>query len=242
LMPEWYLAIPVLAMLSALGIEWRPLLFATPLLAFTSAAPLVQGWLSTSSVTFPSTCAGPHARLRRLGLRLLTALLHVLHPIARLCGRLQAGSCVRPRGVRPKVPRPRAFARWTGRGQTPEERLRRVEQALRARGATVRRGGDWDRWDLHVGCGALGAVRLIMAVEDHGAGNQLIRVRWWPTVSKTALTVAIVIAGLAAAAGLDHGWLVAAILGTAAAWVVLRAAHQCGAATAIVQRTVEEQG
>jgi GT2 family glycosyltransferase len=242
LMPEWYLAIPILAALAALGIYWRPLLFAVPLLFFTTAAPVIQGWLSTSSVSFPSTCAGPHAQLRRLGLRLLTALLHVLHPIARLCGRLHAGSCARPRGMRPILPLPRAFARWTERGQTPEERLRRVEQALRALGATVRRGGDWDRWDLEVGCGALGAVRLVMAVEDHGAGNQLIRVRWWPTVSMTALTLAVGIAGLSAAAGLDRGWFAAALLGTAAAWVVLRAAHQCGAATAVVERTVEEQG
>ena len=44
------------------------------------------------------------------------------------------------------------------------------------------------------------------------------------------------------AAGLDRGWLAAVFLGTAAAWVALRAAHQCGTATAVVKRTVEEQG
>jgi hypothetical protein len=80
-----------------------------------------------------------------------------------------------------------------------------------------------------------------MAVEDHGAGNQLIRVRWWPTVSLTALAPAIGIAVLSAAAGLDRGWVSAAVLGAAAAWVFLRAAHQCGAATAIVERTMKEQ-
>src|SRR5437870_8267576 len=48
LMPEWYLAIPILAALSALGALWRPLLFAVPLLAFTTMAPFIQGWLSTS--------------------------------------------------------------------------------------------------------------------------------------------------------------------------------------------------
>lgn len=242
LMPEWYFLIPILAVLTALGAEWRPLLFATPLLIFTSAAPLVQGWLSTSSVTFPSTCAGPEARLRRLGLRLLTAFLHVVHPVARLCGRLQAGSCAPPPGVRPTVPWPRAFAHWTPRGQAPEEHLRRIEQALRSVGATVRRGGDWDRWDLRVGCGAIGAVRLVMAVEDHGAGNQLVRIRWWPTVSKTVLTLAIVIAVLAAAAGLNGGWFAAITLGLASAGLALRVAHQCGAAAAVVAQAVQEQG
>ncbi|PYR06585.1 MAG: glycosyl transferase, partial [Acidobacteria bacterium] len=43
LMPEWYLAIPVLAVISALGTLWRPLLFAVPLLAFTTMAPFIQG-------------------------------------------------------------------------------------------------------------------------------------------------------------------------------------------------------
>jgi GT2 family glycosyltransferase len=241
LMPEWYLAIPILVAISALSTVWRPLVFAVPLLVFTSTAPVVQGWLSTSDVIFPSTRRGPGAGLRRLGLRFLTALLHVLHPIARLCGRVQAGSCTRPRGVRPSFPRPRVFARWTERGQAPEARLRRVEQDLRGLGATVRRGGDWDRWDLEVVCGALGGARLMMAVEDHGAGNQLIRVRWWPTVSATALTLTTGIAALSAAAGIDGGWSAAAILGTAVAAIVLRTACQCGAATAVIERATEEQ-
>jgi hypothetical protein len=241
LMPEWYLAIPVLMVLSALSSAWRPLMFAIPLLVFTSTAPVVQGWLSTSSVVFPTLRCGPAARVRRLGLRLLTALLHVVHPVARLCGRLQAGSCARPRGVRPLFPRPHSSARWTERGQAPEARLRRVEQGLRALGAAVRRGGDWDGWDLEIVCGALGAVRLIMAVEDHGAGNQLVRLRWWPSVSATALALTIGLAALSAAAGLDGSALAAAILGTAAACVGLRTAWQCAAATASVERTVEEQ-
>ena len=35
LIPEWYLAIPILAALSVLGLLWRPLLIALPLLVFT---------------------------------------------------------------------------------------------------------------------------------------------------------------------------------------------------------------
>ena len=241
LMPEWYLAIPILAILSVLSIEWHRLVLAIPLLVFTTAAPVVQGWLSTSSVVFPSPRRGPAAPVRRLGLRLLTALLHVVHPVARLRGRLQVGSCARPRGVRASFPRPRAFARWTERGQAPEARLRRIQQGLRALGATVRRGGDWDRWDLEVLCGALGAARLIMAVEDHGAGNQLVRVRWWPSVSATALALTTGIVTLSAAAGLDHGWSAAAILAIAAVAIVARTASQCGAATAVVARAIEQE-
>src|SRR5439155_11379667 len=97
----------------------------------------------------------------------------------------------------------------------------------RADGALVRRGGDWDQWDLDVERGPLGAARLIMAGEDHGAGNQLVPIRWWPTVSLTALALPATTTALALAAGFDGGWSVAAILGIAAAWVTVRAGWQC---------------
>jgi GT2 family glycosyltransferase len=241
LIPEWYLAIPILAALSGLGMLWRPLLLAVPLLVFTAMVPVVQGWLSTSSVIFPSALGRRGAPLRRLRLRLLTALLHVVHPVARLCGRLQGRSCLRPHGLRPRCPVPRAVARWTERGEAPDARLRRVEDALRAIGVAVRRGGDWDRWDLDVMCGTLGRARLIMAVEDHGAGNQLIRARWWPTVSAVTPVLTMAAAALAVAAGFDRAWPAAAVLGLAAASVALRAAWECGSAITVIERCVSGQ-
>ncbi|OLE64325.1 MAG: hypothetical protein AUI36_09260 [Cyanobacteria bacterium 13_1_40CM_2_61_4] len=142
--------------------------------------------------------------------------------------------------MRPRFPAPRAIARWTERGQAPDARLRYLEQMLRAVGSTVRRGGDWDRWDLEVTCGMFGAARLIMAVEDHGAGNQLIRVRWWPSVSATALALTLGTVALSIAAGFDRGWPAAAVLGIAGAWVIWRAVCQFGAAVAAIERTVSE--
>jgi O-antigen biosynthesis protein len=242
LMPEWYLAIPILAALSALGMLWRPLLFAAPLMAFAAIAPVAQGWLSTRCVSFPSALPRPVAWLRRLVLRMLTALLHVVHPVARLCGRLQGDSCPRRGQMRPRFPMPGSVARWTERGDGPDARLRHVEQTLRGHGVPVRRGGDWDQWDLEVACGTLGAARLIMAVEDHGSGNQFVRVRWWPTVSATTLALAATTASLSLAAGVDGGWSAAAILGIAAAWVMVCAGWQCSGAVGVIERAVSDQG
>jgi O-antigen biosynthesis protein len=242
LIPEWYLAIPVLAVLSSLGMWWRPLLLLIPLLVFTTITPVAQGWLSTYCVVFPSALPFRSAPLRRFGLRLLTALLHVVHPVARLCGRLNGrSSCTQSQGVRPSLPVPGAVSRWTERGDSPDARLRRVEQMLRALGSTVRRGGDWDRWDLEVTCGTLGTARLIMAVEDHGAGNQFVRVRWWPSISATTLALATAATALSAAAVFDGSWAPAVVLGGAAVGLVVRAAWQCGAAVAAIERTVREQ-
>jgi len=240
LIPEWYLAIPALAALAALGLVWRPLLAAVPLLLLTTMTPVAQGWLSTRSLgeALPPRL---RPRLRRLCMRSLTAWLHVVHPLARLCGRLEAGgSCGRPAGMR--WPLPGAAARWTERGDAPESRRRRVEWALRALGATVRRGGDWDAWDLEVACGALGGARLIMAVEDHGAGNQLVRTRWWPTVSTTAVALSTTTAALALAAGLTGGALAGVILAIAAAAMSFGIGRQCSAAVAVIDRAVGDPG
>jgi GT2 family glycosyltransferase len=238
LMPEWYVAIPVLAGLSALGILWRPLLVAVPLLALAVLVPIAQGWVSTAGVPSPSPS---RSRLRRLGLRLVTTLLHVLHPLARLRGRLQ-GSRVEPPVPWRSWPRPRALARWIERGDAPDQQLHRLEQALRSDGIPVRRGGDWDRWDLEVVGGALGATRLAVAVEDHGAGSQLVRFRWWPSASSAVLALAVALGALSLAATLDHAASVAAILGVAAGGLALRAGRQCGLAAALIERIVRRRG
>jgi hypothetical protein len=104
----------------------------------------------------------------------------------------------------------------------------------------VRRGGDWDRWDLEVASGALGKARLVIAVEDHGAGHQLVRWRWWPGVSAAGLALTAGFTSLSLAAALDGGRGAAAILGTAAVWLVLRTGRQCGVASAVIERTVRE--
>jgi GT2 family glycosyltransferase len=240
LMPEWYLSIPALGGLALLGTLWTPLLFALPLAALTALVPVVQAWRTTAQASFTSAPPGAPSRRRRV-MRLVTTVLHVLHPVARLRGRISNGFGPRLDGVRPAMPRPRDLAQWTEHGQSAEERLQGIEAALRTAGTPVRRGGAWDCWDLELGAGALGAARLIGAVEDHGAGNQLVRWRWWPSVSAKGLALIVAAAGLAVAAALDGAPLVGGILGAAAAAVALRALRQCGAAVAVVERTLREQ-
>src|SRR5439155_8079883 len=85
--------------------------------------------------------------------RALTAVLHCLQPLARLLGRVEHGLTPwRRRGdVGPALPWPRTFAAArSGRWQDVTEKLGSMETALRESGAVVRRGGDFDRWDLEV--------------------------------------------------------------------------------------------
>jgi len=236
-MPEWFLSLPALATLSVLGAFWRPLLLSLPILAVTALISLAQAWVSTARARFSGAPPPPRSPLRRLGLRLLTALLHILHPLARLRGRLK-GASAPPRGLRPAIPRPRALACWTERGEAADQRLRRLGQTLRAAGVGVHQGGDWDRWDLEVAGGPLGGVRLILAVEDHGAGRQLARWRFWPKASPVVLVLALALAELSHRAALDGAPSVAGLLGAVAGWLVLRTAWQCGLAASAVRRAV----
>ena len=231
LIPEWYLAIPFLAALAILAAAWRPLLFTVPLLALTMLAPIVQAWLSTRRASF-------HPSRRRFALRLMTAVLHLMHPVARLWGRMERGRKGRPSVGRPSFPRTRTRASWIERGDAPDERLRRVEQTLRAEGELVRRGGDWDSWDLEVAGRTFGAARLVMAVEEHGGGNQLVRSRWRPRVSAIALVLAGTFVALSLAAALDDGWTAATVLGGIGIWLLVAGGRDAAAAAAAIERAL----
>ena len=240
LMPEWFLALPVLTGLSALGLEWRPLgLLALPLLAVALLVPVAQGWLSAGKAAFPTA---ETSRPRRLGMRILTAVLHILHPLARLTGRLQGSSARGPTQVGFAVPRPRRMAIWSERGESLEQRLHGIENLLATSGTPVRRGGEWDDWDLEVAAGALGRVRLIAAVEDHGWGAQLVRYRWWPSATTAGCAITLAFTGLALGAALDAAWPVAGVLAGVALVVALRIARQCGVAAAAVERAARKDG
>jgi hypothetical protein len=78
--------------------------------------------------------------------------------------------------------------------------VERLEANLAARGGLVRSGGPFDRWDLDLRAGALGGVKLRTAVEEHGHGRQLLRVRIWPRATlagESAVAVLGIFAGLA---------------------------------------------
>jgi GT2 family glycosyltransferase len=216
LMPEWYLVVAALAGLSLLGLSWAPLLAAVPLLGLAVGAPVVQACRSASRAVFPTS---PRSRWRRFGMRAFTGFLHLAQPVARLRGRFRQGLTPwrRRGGVGFALPWPRTYTTWRETWRSQEETLAALERALRDAGAVVRRGGDFDRWDLEVRGGLLGSARLAMAVEEHGAGRQLLRFRVSPWVSRGALLVltgvgALAVGSAASGSRVAAGSLLAAAL------------------------------
>jgi hypothetical protein len=238
LMPEWYLVGAVLFMMSVLGILWTPLLFvALPPLALAMGASLVQAGVGAAQASFASA---PQSRITRLQLRILTACLYLVQPLARLRGRLNFGLTPwrQHRVLGAWLPWPRTSAKWTEHGQASDKWLRTIETALQADGAVVLRGGNFDRWDLEAKSGTLGAVRLLMAVEEHGSGRQLVRFRSWPRVSRGGFALTLLCTGLSYWAALDQVPTVAAVFGLVSVTLALRTLQECAAATAAVLRAL----
>src|SRR4029453_17637186 len=155
-MPEWYLTVAALAPICALGFLWFPLLYALPFLAITLYAPVCQALISSSRVCFP---ASRRSRFGWVKLRTVTALLHLLQPLARLRGRLRSGLTFwRYNASGFVMPWPRKFAVWTEHWRDPNERLKAFEADLRKAGVHVRRGGVYNRWAWEVRGGCLGCA------------------------------------------------------------------------------------
>lgn len=224
-LPEWYLVILALAVVSMLGLLWTPLLVAAPLFALALGASVVQAIKGASRATFPTPLS---RRTARAGRYCLTALLHFLQPMARLHGRLHWGLSPWRRSaggwVLPKI---RVQSVWSESWKDPAAWLADIERVLRERGVMVLRGGDFDRWDLQLRRGPFAAVRMMLAIEEHGGGRQLARLKMWPRLARLAGFVAFVSMLLAVGAFASSEYVAGIILASVFAGIGIRAVQEC---------------
>jgi GT2 family glycosyltransferase len=230
LMPEWYLIGALVVLLSALSLAWTPMLLAAPLTAVVLGAPIAQATMSAMKAEFQTK---PLSLWTGLKLRALTTGLHLLQPMARLVGRLRYG--LTPWRLRGRValaaPCPRRLVFWQETWASADSRLTAVLAGLDALGAVARVGSPYDRWDLEVRGGLFGSVRGLMALEEHGAGRQLVRFQLRPKPSGLVLALIGLFGGLALGAAYDGAWLAASVLGLMGAGLALRACLDCAVAT-----------
>lgn len=241
-MPEWYLVLGVIAVLALLGVFWAPLAaFAWPMLAVAVAAPVAQAVLAGARARFPA--AGGRAR-GLLSKRALTALLHLVQPAARLIGRIEHGLTPwRRRGHAPAAPEPGGhMVLWSETWRPSETWAESLEQVIRAAGTIVRRGGDYDAWDLELRGGLMGGVRALIAVEEHGAGRQLVRTRAQASVARPVWVFVLLISLLALLAIADGAWVAGAGLALLALFFAASAWRDVAAAARAWQDAVRRLG
>lgn len=229
LMPEWHLIVALLGLLTLLGLSWKPLFFAAPLLLAAFGLPLVHAIASSLHARFPDA---PKNRLADLRSRSVIAWLHVLQPIARLLGRVRWGLTPwrRTTAASLSIPVTYFFTLWSELWRSAEQRMCDLESALKAQGSVVHRGGGFDNWDLEVCGGLLGAARLKMVVEEHGQERQLVRLRVSPRYGWIGFAFAAALGAPAFAAARAHAWVASETLLIAATLPLLLCLRDCSIA------------
>lgn len=237
LMPEWYLSIGFLCALAVLSLSWSPLSIFIPLLTLAVAAPVIQAIRSA----FSAQLERPGSSLSKFGRRSLIAWLHLLQPVARLYGRLRHGLTMwRRRGAPPvSVAVARQDAFWSETWRSPHEWLVELEKALKEQGAVISRGGDFDRWDLEIQGGLFGSARVLMAVEEHGNGKQLIRIRARPILSPLHGVMVAVPCLLAALALTSQAYAAGVTLALGSISLLIWQLGDCSAAITSQARAIE---
>ena len=240
LMPEWYLLLATLAALSLLGLVWHELLLAVPLLAAGTALTLGQAALAAHRAVLPAATTG---RWRRARLRALIAGLWLAQPAARLYGRIRHGLTLwrRRAAVGPALPRTARWTRWSEQWREPQAYIEDVERGLMARGACVRRGGDYDGFDLVAQTGPLGRARLTTVVEEHGSGRQLVRHRAVPRPARIGCFAFAVAVAFALRAGIDGDPVECLLLTIVAMLIAVVVAVDCGASVAALRRAAADE-
>ncbi len=215
LMPEWYFIVAGLAVLSLLGFFWQPLFFVLPLLIASVAVVLVQAGISATKAVYATAPKDDFEKFYRWG---LTAFLHIIQPLARLDGRLTYDFTSRQKQRIDNLPfefifqKSRYFNLWSENWKSNEDWLHLIETNLIESKTKVRRGGEFDRYDLETNVGMFAFCRGLFVIEEHGAGKQLVRLRCQARYSMFGIIPFIILATLALFAVFDNSLFAAAIL------------------------------
>ena len=208
---EWQLTNLVLAALCGISMFWGRLLGVLPIGVVAFVLSLVPATSAAAKVRFPESAKGRFTRFR---LRVLTGLLHLMQPLTRLWSRLVYSLTAWRIRRFPTLsfPWPRMFQLWSERWLDSTEVLASLESVLRSGGAVVRRGGDYDSWDLEIWGGLFGGVRVRTVTENYGCGKHMLRLcsRPWFSISGAGTTLLLMIACFGAL--LDHAVYAASIL------------------------------
>lgn len=212
LMPEWYMFTGFFGFIGLLGLLWTPLLWGWVLFGASITIILVQAIISANQ-----NIAAHLQRKASFKLKSFIVILHIIQPVARLYGRLRNGLTpwrFRGAGFSKKFIfsfGPKSFKFWSEHWYSNEQWLTMIERSLIKLKTRVKRGGDFDRWDLQTGTGLFIKYRSILTIEEHGAGKQYLRFRTSIHYSAAAILFPVVIGGLLAASLIESEWLVTVV-------------------------------
>jgi O-antigen biosynthesis protein len=216
LMPEWYLFTGLFAALSCLGFVWSPLLAVWPVFIASVAVIIIQGVISAAKNT-----SLEKEQQRNWKYFTLIVLLHIIQPIARLRGRIKHGLTPwRIRGAKASIKhltflKPKTLVHWSeGNWKSAETWLEEIELNIIGLKARVRRGGDFDNWDIETRNGLFSTTKGTLTIEEHGANKQYLKFRYAANYSISGLALIGLFGSVAVLAASDGSWIVASVLST----------------------------
>ncbi len=216
LMPEWFLMVALLAVISLLGIEWHFLLLALPFLFLSLLVVLLQTGVSASKAVFASK---PESRWQKLKLYTLTTMLHIIQPVARLKGRIKYGltpwlkNYYQIKYFR-SLFAPDILKHWSEKWKSSEDWLDEIHSKLLEVNSKVEKGGNFDQWDFITRTGLFSYVRSQMTIEEHGMGKQYIKLKSKRRIPAFSISILILVALLFTFALKTGVWISATVLGT----------------------------
>jgi GT2 family glycosyltransferase len=203
LMPEWFFVSGTFAMIGMLGFSWSLLhLFWIPFI-LSNILLLGQAMVSANKADYTRKPEG----WRKTKYWMLTTFLHVIQPISRLYGRIKHGinpfklKYLSPKGFGDILHYRRSQQHWSELWKPLDEWIRILERSMISHHCKVKRGSEFDRWDLQIRTGVFASVKILMTVEDHADAKQYVKLKKWTKLSSTALiSIAILVSiGLVAA-------------------------------------------
>jgi glycosyltransferase involved in cell wall biosynthesis len=242
LMPEWYLWILFLTGLSFLGIEWPPLLWAIPILSLSVLIVFIQAGISASHAKFVNKPDTAYRKLKYWG---LTTFMHIAQPVARLKGRIVHGLTPWNGGLRyikhvNVLFKSKKLVHWSEKWRSVDEWLGTIETGLIKLNNKVKKGNDFDRWDLQNRSGLFAAVRSLLTIEEHGMGKQYLKFKTKLSVSGFGLTLLLALACLSCLAFLNQAFISGSFLTVFAVLIGLKIVADCSGAKASVRNIVKE--
>jgi hypothetical protein len=160
--------------------------------------------------------------------RLLIIFLHLMQPAARLYGRISHGLTPwrkRGAGVHLKYLfslRPRVLTHWSESWRSSEDWLSDIEMQLISLDLGVRKGGNFNRWDLQVIGGLFARCRCLLTIEEHGANRQFLRLKCRPVYTLFPVLLLLPLAALTVYAAFDRQWIICGIFSFVSSVILLK--------------------
>ena len=105
--------------------------------------------------------------------------------------------------------------------------LEEIEQNIIKLKARVKRGGNFDTWDIKTRNGLFSTAKGILTVEEHGANKQYVKFKYWADYSISGLLLIAGLVTITALAAIDQSWIAAGMLFLFTAIVVFKYVLDC---------------